>query len=72
MVQYALTNLRSTGHVDGQLDSNIVRMLLAMDEKAALDSLDRFAQCDHTTMRSKGGYLVGILKKGRDRARTGF
>lgn len=64
LVQYALQNLRTTGHVEQQqLDGKICSMLKRLPEHAALQALETFSSCDVSKMRSKGGYLAGILKK---------
>ena len=64
LVQYALQNLRTTGHVDQQpLDGKICSMVKRLPENVALQALETFSSCDVTKMRSKGGYLAGILKK---------
>eukprot|EP00577_Skeletonema_sp_RCC1716_P005867 CAMPEP_0113410622 /NCGR_PEP_ID=MMETSP0013_2-20120614/21797_1 /TAXON_ID=2843 ORGANISM="Skeletonema costatum, Strain 1716" /NCGR_SAMPLE_ID=MMETSP0013_2 /ASSEMBLY_ACC=CAM_ASM_000158 /LENGTH=642 /DNA_ID=CAMNT_0000296855 /DNA_START=196 /DNA_END=2124 /DNA_ORIENTATION=- /assembly_acc=CAM_ASM_000158 len=63
LVQYALQNLRTTGHVEQQLDGKICSMLKRLPEHAALQALETFSSCEVSKMRSKGGYLAGILKK---------
>jgi len=63
LVQYALQNLRTTGHIEQQLDGKICSMLKRLPEHAALQALGTFSSCDVSKMRSKGGYLAGILKK---------
>ena len=64
LVRYALQNLRTTGHVEQQpLDGKICGMLKRLPEHATLQALETFSSCDVTKMRSKGGYLAGILKK---------
>lgn len=63
LVQYALQNLRTTGHVEQHIDGKICSMLKRLPENAALQALETFSSCDVSKMRSKGGYLAGILKK---------
>jgi hypothetical protein len=63
LVQYALQNLKTTGHIEQQLDGKVCSMLKRLPEHAALQALETFSSCDVSKMRSKGGYLAGILKK---------
>ena len=63
MLQYSLKNLQATGHLDKNVGSNACRWLKKMSEPEALQCLERFSSCDVSQMRSKEGYLCGILKK---------
>jgi len=63
MVQYAVQNLRTTGHIEQNLDSNLCSMLKRLPEQAALQALEIFSSCDLTKMRNRSSYLAGILKK---------
>jgi len=65
MVQYAVQNLRTTGHLDQQqqVDSNLCMMLKKMPEHDALRALEIFSSCDLSKMRNRSSYLAGILKK---------
>jgi len=67
MIQYSLQNLQATGHLDKQLGGNACRWLKQLSEPTALQSLERFSSCDVSQMRSKEGYLCGILKKAMDK-----
>jgi len=66
MVQYAVQNLRSSGHLEKDLGQNACRWLKKLSEPMSLKALERFSSCDVTQMRSKEGYLCGILKKALD------
>jgi hypothetical protein len=66
MVQYAVQNLRSSGHLEKDLGQNACRWLKQLSEPMSLKALERFSSCDVTQMRSKEGYLCGILKKAVD------
>jgi len=65
MVQMAIKNLTITGHLDSSkvLGPLACRLLRQLPEPIALKSLENFSACDTSIMRSKEGYLVGILKK---------
>lgn len=63
MVQYAVQNLRTTGHIEQTLDPPLCMMLKRLPEHAALQSLEIFSSCDLSKMRNKSAYLSGILKK---------
>lgn len=63
MVQYAIQNLRTTGHIERTLDPPLCAMLKRLPEHAALQALEIFSSCDLSKMRNKGAYLSGILKK---------
>ena len=63
MVQYAIQNLRTTGHIEQTLDGSIVQMLKRLPEHAALQALEIFSSCETSKMRNKQAYLAGILKK---------
>lgn len=63
MVQYAIQNLRTTGHIEQTLDAPLVAMLKRLPEHSALQALEIFSTCDLAKMRNKGAYLSGILKK---------
>lgn len=63
MVQYAIQNLRTTGHIEQTLDSPPCAMLQRLPEHAALQALEIFSSCDLSKMRNKSAYLSGILKK---------
>jgi len=63
MVQYAVQNLRTTGHIEQTLDGNLVNMLNRLPETAALQALEIFSSCDLSKMRNRSSYLAGILKK---------
>jgi len=67
MVQLSLQNLQATGHLDKELGANSCRMLKSVPENIALQVLEKFSTCDVHTMRSKEGYLVGILRKAVDK-----
>ncbi len=67
MVQLSLQNLQATGHLDKELGTNSCRMLKAVPENIALQVLEKFSTCDVHTMRSKEGYLLGILRKAMDK-----
>ncbi len=56
-------NLRTTGHIESNLDGPLIAMLLRLPENAALSALEIFSSCDLSKMRSKSAYLAGILKK---------
>mmetsp|Transcript_15442 Transcript_15442/g.24210 ORF Transcript_15442/g.24210 Transcript_15442/m.24210 type:complete len:688 (-) Transcript_15442:149-2212(-) len=63
MVQYAVQNLRTTGHIEQTLDGNLCGMLKRLPEHAALQALEIFSSCDLSKMRNRSSYLAGILKK---------
>lgn len=63
MVQYAVQNLRTTGHIEQTLDGNLCAMLKRLPEHAALQALEIFSSCDLSKMRNRSSYLAGILKK---------
>ncbi len=63
MIQYSIQNLQATGHLDKSLGVTACRYLKNMTEPTALQDLERFSSCDSNQMRSKEGYLVGVLKK---------
>jgi hypothetical protein len=69
MIQYSLQNLQATGHLDKELGQNACRWLKKLSEPVALQALERFSSCDVSQMRSKEGYLCGILKKAIDKKR---
>ena len=64
MVQYAVQNLRTTGHIGQTLDAPLVNMLKRLPESTALQALEIFSSCDTSKMRNKSACLSGILKKG--------
>jgi len=67
MVQYALTNLKTTGHIEAAgLDPGVCRMLKNVPEHAALSALEKFQSCDTSLMRNKNSYLAGIIKRKRE------
>ena len=67
MVQYSLTNLKTTGHIDpAGLDPGVCRMLKNVPEPIALSALEKFQSCDTSLMRNKNSYLAGIIKRKRD------
>lgn len=63
MVQYAIQNLRTTGHIETTLDAPLCAMIKKLPEHAALQALEIFSSCDLSKMRNKQAYLSGILKK---------
>lgn len=63
MIQYSITNLRATGMLDKEIGENTCRLLKKMHETVALQALEKFSSCDVSKMRSKEGYLIGILRK---------
>jgi len=63
MVQLALKNLHATGHLDKEPGSNTCRLLQKIPGPVALQCLEKFSSCDVSIMRSKEGYLIGILRK---------
>ncbi len=63
MVQYALQNLKATGHIEGNLDTGICRLIVSLPEQAALSALSAFSSSDMSKIRNKNGYLAGILRK---------
>lgn len=64
MVQYALQNLRVTGHIESSsLDTPLCGMLHRLPENAALKALGVYSACDLGKMRNKGAYFSSILKK---------
>lgn len=67
MIQYSITNLRATGMLDKELGENACRLLKKMHETAALQALEKFSSCDGSKMRSKEGYLIGILRKASEK-----
>lgn len=67
MIQYSITNLRATGMLDKELGENACRLLKKMHESVALQALEKFSSCDGSKMRSKEGYLIGILRKASER-----
>ena len=67
MVQYALTNLKTTGHIEAAgLDPGVCRMLKNVPENIALSALEKFQSCDTSLMRNKNSYLAGIIKRKRE------
>ena len=67
MVQYSLTNLKTTGHIDpAGLDPGVCRMLKNVPEHIALSALEKFQSCDTSLMRNKNSYLAGIIKRKRE------
>jgi len=71
MVQYAVKNLQATGHIDGALDQGICNMIKQLPEKTALTALEAFSACDLSRVRSKSGYLGGILRKHVEKEKLG-
>lgn len=67
MVQYSVKNLMATGHLDKELGDNACRLLSQIPEPVALQALEKFSSCDVSIMRSKEGYLIGIIRKAADR-----
>lgn len=67
-VQLSIQNLKATGHLEPNrnLGDTVCRLLRELPENMALNQLERFSGCDASIMRSKEGYLVGILKKALD------
>jgi len=63
MVQFAVKNLQATGHLDKELGSNACNLLQKLPSTVALHCLEKFSSCDASIMRSKEGYLIGILRK---------
>ena len=70
MLQYSISNLVSTGHLDSNPGGNVCRFLKSMPEPLALGCLEKFSGIDSSSMRSKEGYLVGILKKAQANGRV--
>ena len=71
MVQYSLTNLKTTGHIDpAGLDPGVCRMLKNVPEHIALSALEKFQSCDTSLMRNKNSYMAGIIK--RKRVESGY
>ena len=70
MLQYSISNLVSTGHLDINPGGNVCRLLKSMPEPLSLGCLEKFSGIDSSTMRSKEGYLVGILKKAQANGRV--
>lgn len=70
MLQYSVSNLVSTGHLDSNPGGNVCRFLKSLPEPLALGCLEKFSGIDSSTMRSKEGYLVGILKKAQANGRV--
>lgn len=70
MIQYSVSNLISTGHLDSNPGNNLCRLLVSIPEPLALGCLEKFSSIDSSTMRSKEGYLVGILKKAQANGRV--
>ena len=67
MVQYSLTNLKTTGHIDPTgLDPGVCRMLKNVPEHIGLSALEKFQSCDTSLMRNKNSYLAGIIKRKRE------
>lgn len=67
MIQYSLQNLKSSGFLEKELGQNGRRWLKKLPEPVALQALERFSSCDVSTMRSKEGYLCGLLKRAVDK-----
>lgn len=67
MIQYSITNLKATGMLDKELGENACRLLKKMHESVALQALEKFSSCDGSIMRSKEGYLIGILRKAAEK-----
>ncbi|KAL3796797.1 hypothetical protein HJC23_010944 [Cyclotella cryptica] len=64
LVQYAVQNLRVSGHInESTLDPFVCDMLKKIPEQNALLALETFSVCDVSKMRNKVAYLSGILKK---------
>lgn len=63
MIQFSLKNLQATGHLDKEPGSNACRLMNNLPEAKALEALEKFSSCDASIMRSKEGYLIGILRK---------
>ncbi|KAL7520987.1 hypothetical protein ACHAWX_005677, partial [Stephanocyclus meneghinianus] len=64
LVQYAIQNLRVSGHInETSLDPFVCDMLKKIPEQNALLALETFSVCDVSKMRNKVAYLYGILKK---------
>lgn len=68
MVKLAVQNLIATGHIDGDLDAGLRRLLNKLPEPVALEALNNYASCDLSRVRNKTGYLGGILKKHHEKA----
>ncbi len=51
-----------------ELGENACRLLKKMHESVALQALEKFSSCDGSMMRSKEGYLIGILRKASERS----
>ena len=67
MIQYSLQNLKSSGFLEKELGQNGCRWLKKLPEPLALQALERFSSLEKDLMRSKEGYLCGILKKAVDK-----
>jgi len=68
-IQAAVKNLQDNGFLDPtkELGPSVCRLLRQLPEPVALQNLEKFSLCDSSIMRSKEGYLVGILKKALQR-----
>jgi len=68
LVQYAINDLIATNHIEGQVDNRLLETMLKLPEPIVLQALENFSLTDMAKVRSKGGYLFGILKKLSGRA----
>lgn len=63
MIQYAIQNLKATGHIEGSLDGGICSLIASLPENIALNALSAYSSADLSRVRNKSGYLAGILRK---------
>jgi Heterogeneous nuclear ribonucleoprotein Q acidic domain len=60
-------NLHANRCVDAPLDEGILGMIKDLPEDVAIQSINKFALLDKSTMRNKTSYLAGVLRRELER-----
>merc|ERR1712238_49152 len=66
-VQGFLQNLQATRQIDGVLDDGMLGMVKDLPEELAMQSLQKFASIDKSSVRNKTAYLAGVLRRELER-----
>merc|ERR1712028_336676 len=66
-VQGFLQNLQATRQIDGPLDDGMLGMVKDLPEHLAIQSLQKFASVEKSTVRNKTPYLAGVLRRELER-----
>jgi len=72
-VQAKLDSLYSSGALThGVLDQRCMDQLKTLSETSALEVVNKFAEADLSTIKSKGGFFMGIIKRFKEQERGVF